>query len=541
MRAKSVVLWPVLIAGTVSLAAEPVDLDIVTRIRQEGFSRSQVMKTARQLTDVIGPRLTGSPQMKRANEWTRQQLEDWGLSNARLEGFEFGRGWSYTRSRVTMLEPLEIPLIALPKAWSPGTRKAVRGTVMRVKLESEKDFDKYRGKLEGKVLLLDKPAEIEPEEEPFRRYSDEQLTELTEFPIREPRRGDFRKRRRKRYEFRKALHDFLVEEQALATIDVSSRDYGIIRLGGTGAYRVEDNPGVPALVMAVEHYNRILRFVDDEVEVKLEVDVRTRFHDEDTRAYNTLAEMEGTDLADEIVMLGAHMDSWHAGTGATDNAAGCAVAMEAVRILQALEARPRRTIRLALWSGEEQGLKGSRAYVEEHFAGRPESEDPKELELPPSLREVQWPLMLEPDHSKLSVYFNLDNGSGKIRGIYAEENAAVRPLFESWLEPFHDLGADTVTLRRTGGTDHTPFDRVGLPGFQFIQDGLEYRSGTHHSNMDVYDHLQAQDLMQASVVMASFVYHAAMRDEMLPREPLPQEPPQNPEEKRDPADREAED
>jgi Zn-dependent M28 family amino/carboxypeptidase len=239
--------------------------------------------------------------------------------------------------------------------------------------------------------------------------------------------------------------------------------------------------------------------------------------------YNTIAEIPGTDKKGEAVMLGAHMDSWHAGTGATDNAAGVAAMMEAVRILKTLDVRPRRTIRIALWSGEEQGLLGSRAYVRDHLASRPEPKDPAQQELPSFLRKPTGPLTVKPEHAKFSVYFNMDNGTGRIRGIYAQENAAVVPIFETWLKPLADLGATTVTMRNTMGTDHTSFDAVGLPGFQFIQDDVEYSARSHHSNADVYERLQREDLIQASIVIATFVYHTAMRDRLLPRKPMPKE------------------
>jgi Zn-dependent M28 family amino/carboxypeptidase len=280
--------------------------------------------------------------------------------------------------------------------------------------------------------------------------------------------------------------------------------------------------------MAAEHYNRIARLLDRQIDVELEVDVRSRFHDDDPTAFNTLAEIPGTDRRGEVVMLGAHLDSWHAGTGATDNAAGSAVAMEAVRILQALDVKPRRTIRIALWSGEEEGLLGSRAYVSEHFGTRAEPADPRERELPSYLRRETGPITTKPDHARLAAYFNVDNGTGRIRGIYAERNAAVVPIFEAWLRPLADLGATTVTLRHTGGTDHLSFDTVGLPAFQFIQDEADYETRTHHTNLDVYDRLQKNDLMQAAVVLASFVYDAAMRPERLPRRTAPREAPPSP-------------
>jgi carboxypeptidase Q len=291
-----------------------------------------------------------------------------------------------------------------------------------------------------------------------------------------------------------------------------------------GSWIAGETVGVPALVMAAEHYNGLLRLLDHDQPVELEVNVAASFLDGDNQAYDTLAEIPGTDKRDEIVMAGAHLDSWHAGTGATDNGAGSAVVMEAARILKALGVKPRRTIRFALWTGEEQGLYGSAAYVKQHFASRPENRDPEQKDLPERYREETWPLQLKPEHAKIAAYFNLDNGTGKVRGIYTEENAAVRPIFQAWLAPFSDLGAGTVTLRTTGGTDHVQFDRVGLPGFQFIQDEMDYETRTHHTDLDTYDHLQPQDLQQASVLMAAFLYNAAMRPEPLPRKPLPQEP-----------------
>lgn len=510
-----------------AVAGEPVDLDAVTRIREEGFRRSQVMETLRVLTDEIGPRLTGSPQMKEANEWTRDKLAEWGLENAALESYEFGRGWSFSRVSVHMTAPRAMPLIALPKAWTPGTKKTVRGPVMRVDLDSEQDLEKHAGKLKGKILLLDDAADVSDGDSPeLQRYDDVDLERIESFRIPGDRRRGGRSRWLKRWEFAKKRNAFLVEEKVLATIDASSRDGGKVRLGSGGSYTPGESAGVPALTMTIEHYNQLIRLLDHDHEVELEIEVDATFHDDDTLAYNTVAELPGTDLADEVVMVGAHLDSWHPGTGAADNASGCAVAMEALRILKAAGLKPRRTIRVGLWSGEEQGLLGSRQYVKRHFATRPEPEDEEQRALPERMRERTWPIQPLAGHETFSAYFNLDNGSGKIRGIYAEENAAARPIFESWLEPLHDLGADTVTLRRTGGTDHTAFNDVGLPGFQFIQDRLDYFSRAHHTNMDLYDRLQPDDMKQASVVMAVFLYHAAQRDELFPRRPMPQKPPE---------------
>lgn len=505
-------------------AQEPVDLSMVTRIREEGFQRSQVLETVRHLTDVIGPRLTGSPQMKEANEWTRRRLEEWGLSNAHLEPYDFGRGWSFSRTAVHMVRPRQAPLFALPKAHTPGTAGPVRGTVMIVSLEKEADLETWRGKLAGKILLLDEVRDLsKPDEVEAREHSADDLRKLTRFEIPEDtNRVESRKRGLERARLRRQLNEFLVEEKVLATLSVSSRGWGVVRATRGGSYEPGQSAGVPALVLAPETYNPLLRLVEKGQEVELEIEVEARFHDEDRKAYNTVAEIPGTDRGGEIVLAGAHLDSWHGGAGATDNATGSAVVMEAMRILKALNVKPRRTIRVALWSGEEQALLGSGAYVTEHFGSWSGPEDPEFRSLlPRNYWGGEGKLSLLPGHAKLSAYFNLDNGSGRIRGVYAQGNAAIRPIFEAWLAPFHDLGADTVTLRGTDNTDHESFLDVGLPGFQFIQDELDYSARTHHSNLDVYDHVDREALMQSSVVLASFLYHAAMRPERLPRGPLP--------------------
>jgi carboxypeptidase Q len=506
-------------------AEEPVDLAMMTRIRDEGLHHSQVMETLFNLTDRIGPRLTGSPQAKQANEWTRDQFTRWGLVNAHLEGYPFGRGWSFSSCQVRLTSPRTAVLHAYPKAWTPGTNGPVKGPMMRVKIESEKDLDPYRGKVAGKILLLDDPKEFkEPEDPQFQRYTREDLDKLGDFEIRD-RERDFRKAAVERWRLRKAVNEFMEKEKVVATVEPSGRLNGVVRVSQGGSWTPGESVGVPALVMAAEHYNELIRLVEHDQPVELELDVAARFLDDDPQAYDTLAEIPGTDKKDELVMAGAHLDSWHAGTGATDNAAGSAVVMEAARILRALGVKPRRTIRFALWTGEEQGFYGSAAYMKKHFATRPENRDPDQQEIPERYREEKWPLQLKPEHAKVAAYFNLDNGTGKVRGIYSEENTAVRPIFQAWLAPFADLGANTVTMRTTGGTDHVQFDRIGLPGFQFIQDEMDYETRTHHTDLDTYDHLQEQDLRQASVLMAAFLYDAAMRPEPLPRKPLPQEPP----------------
>jgi carboxypeptidase Q len=529
------VLCSLIVAPAVP-AQERVDLDMVTQIRQEGFRNSKVMETASRLMDSIGPRLTGSPNMKRANEWTRKQLADWGLSNAHLESWEpFGRGWSYEVATVRMLTPDTAELLALPLAWSPGTDGPIRAKAVKVKLADKSDLEKQKGQLAGKIVLIGETRDVKPQEKaPSERYDEKSLAELERYEIPGVRpymragvpfnREEFARRR----EFQRALNKFLVDEKVAAEIDAGALDGGTFRVQGPPNGHRKNAPAiVPTLVMAIEHWERLARILDRKEEVELEINLKTKLTDEPS-ASNTIAEIPGTDKKGEVVMLGAHMDSWHAGTGATDNGAGVAATMEAIRILKALGVKPRRTIRIALWSGEEQGLLGSRGYVSQHFASRPEPREgaPGEDDgMPSFLRRPTGPLTVKPEHAKLSAYFNIDNGTGKIRGVYSQENAAVVPIFESWIQPLKDLGVTAVTMRNTSGTDHLSFDNVGLPGFQFIQDEVEYETRTHHTNMDVYERLQKEDLMQAAVVVACFVYNAAMRDAMMPRKPMPKDQP----------------
>jgi carboxypeptidase Q len=502
---------------------DAVDLGIITRIRNEGFHHSQVMATVGHLTDNIGPRLTGTPALKEANDWTRQQLADWGLANAHLEGWEFGRGWSFSRAVVSMVTPRQAQLAALPKAWTPGTQGEVRGEAMRVSVDTTADLEKYRGKLAGKIVLLDKAPDVSAgaQVDRARRLTPDKLEELAEYKLDAGAPPAERQARRERFLLRTTLRRFLVDEKALASIEVSPLPWGVIRVQGGGPYKDGDPPAVTGLVMAAEPYNTLVRLLDGGQKVEIAIDVQARVYDADKMAYNTVAEIPGSDPRGEVVMVGAHLDSWHAGTGATDNAAGCAVAMEAVRILSALHLKPRRTVRIALWTGEEEGLLGSEAYVSQHFASWPKPAAGATPNFGPGGADPEGPLTVKPEWSKLAAYFNLDNGSGRIRGITVQENAATEPIFTSWLAPFADLGAATVSMRSVGSTDHISFDRVGLPGFQFIQDELDYSNHTHHTNADVYDHLEANDLMQASVILASFAYDAATRVEMLPRKPLP--------------------
>ncbi len=516
---------------------EKVDLETISRIRYEGFHNSQVMSFASGLMDSIGERLTGSPNMKRANEWTRDKLTEIGLSNAHLEPWgPFGRGWANQYVNVRMTSPDVVPLIAYAKAWTPGTNGVVTGKCVRANIEKKDDFDKYRGKLAGMIVIFGPDAEVKPiSEAPFKRLTDDDLAKIGEYEIpgeRPPFRISEMLRRR---QFMKDLNQFLADEKVLAVIDHSRGTAG----GGTvfvqsgGSYRPGETTTVPQLTLASEHWSRIARLLDQKKDVSLELNVSNTFYDDDPMQYDTIAEIPGTDKKDEVVMLGAHLDSWHAGTGATDNGAGTIVMMEAVRILKALDVKPRRTIRIGLWSGEEEGLLGSQGYVEQHFGSRPPMDDPNMKGIPTLLRREAGPVTVKPEQAKLSAYFNVDNGSGKIRGVYMQENEAVAPVFEAWMKPFKDLGMTTLTMRNTGGTDHLSFDAVGIPGFQFIQDPIEYETRTHHSNMDVYDRLQPEDLKEISVIVASFVYDAAMRDQMLPRKPIEKPLPPEPEKKAD--------
>ena len=510
---------------------EKIDQEMINKIRAEGMERSQIMETLSWLTDVVGYRLTGSPNMKKANEWTKSKLAEWGLVNAALESWgPFGRGWSFDKVSVNVVEPTPFPLIAYPEAWTPGTKGPIVGEVIQVNIESEADFEKYKGKLKGRIVMTAPARDVKAWfNAPGERMSDEELLKMANDL---PPAGQGRQMApaqmqamRARMVLAPKITAFLIAEGALAQLKIARiGDGGTVFVQGGGSREKNGPAALPSLQLTAEHYNRITRILAKAIPVKVEIDIKASFHDEDMMAFNTVAEIPGTDKKDELVMLGGHLDSWHGGTGATDNAAGVSVAMEAVRILKALGVQPRRTIRIALWSGEEQGLLGSRAYVRQHFAERqptPQQQQQRdEMARMMASMNPLGPLVTKPDHEKLSVYFNLDNGTGKIRGVYLQGNEAVRPIFRAWLAPFHDLGAATLTLQNTGGTDHLAFDGVGLPGFQFIQDPVEYDTRTHHSNMDTYERLQADDMKQASVIMAAFVYNAAMRDEKLPRKPV---------------------
>src|SRR5213593_1648538 len=532
---------------------QPDPNDPIERIKDEGMNRSQVMQTLSYLSDVIGPRLTASPGMKRANEWTRDTLAKWGLQNAHLEPWgPFGRGWTLKRFSAQVTDPQDIPLIAYPKAWSPGTNGPLSAEVVYFDAKDENDMARFKGQLKGKIVLTTAMREVKAHfETQGTRRDEKNLLTLANAPMPRPSgRGGFGGNRNAEFlalaQFNAKKNQFLTDEEAALLVDSSRGDGGTIfvqsatvpqpfspnAFGPNAPRRInpydKDAPKIlPQIVVAVEHYNRIVRMIQAGEKVKMEVDLAVMWQDQDLNGYNTVAEIPGSDpqLKEQIVMLGGHMDSWHSGTGATDNGAGVAVAMEAVRIIQTLGLKPRRTIRIALWTGEEQGLLGSRAYVAQHFGkletptttatASPSGGDGAATSPPPPV------LIKMAEYDKLAGYFNLDNGTGKIRGVYLQANDGIGALFRQWLAPFRDLGAETLSLSNTGGTDHLSFDGIGLPGFQFIQDEIEYDTRTHHSNMDVFDRVQGDDMKQAATIMAAFVYNTAMRDERLPRKPEP--------------------
>ena len=496
-------------------AQEKVDGAAIDKIKEEGLNHSQVMETASWLTDVFGSRLTGSPAIKSAGEWAAKKLTEWGAVNAKLEPWGyFGRGWTNDRMSVNVISPTPFPVIAYAAAWTPGTNGTVTGEVIRVQADTAPDLERYRGKLRNAFVMLAPARQLNPRFTPdAERFTQPELDSMAALGP-QPARGGGPGRGGRgggggpsaAQALAAARTQFFAAEGVAAIIQPGSGNstMGTVFTGGTGS-RDPKNPTLTStLIVAPEHYNRIARILDKGTPVRIEANVKNTFYDQDLNAFNVVAEIPGSDpkLKEELVMLGAHFDSWHAGTGATDNAAGSAVMMEAVRILKATGLPMKRTVRIALWTGEEQGLLGSRAYVRSHFGSPTDSTAP-----------------LKPEYEKFSGYFNVDNGTGKIRGVWLQGNQAVGPIFTEWMQPFNAMGTGTVTIRNTGGTDHGSFDNVGLPGWQFIQDEVEYGTRTHHSNMDVYDRLVADDMKHNATVVAAFVYLAANRDEKLPRKP----------------------
>lgn len=499
------------IAAPLASSDEPVDLDAIHRIKAEGLGNSQVMDTLSWLTDVHGPRLTNSPGMRAAADWAKQRMEEWGLSNVHLAPWgPFGRGWENERLSINMIAPRPFEMLGYPKAWTPGTDGPVTADVVRVALATEDDLKAAAGTLKGKIVLLGAPRDVELLWEGVaRRFSPEELEEMQAAQVGgRGGRGRFGGPPAPGAVSPAERLAFLAAEGAVAVFEPSSAarsDNGSILIGSGLPGRDGDGAAVPQIVLAVEHFNRIARILEKDIPVTVALNVQNRFYD-DVNSFNVMAELPGTDKRNEVVMLGAHFDSWHAGTGAVDNASGSAVMMEAMRILKASGLPLRRTVRLGLWTGEEQGLIGSRMYVTETFGDRT------------TMRTTKA-------HETFAGYFNMDNGSGAIRGVYLQGNDAVAPIFDAWMKPLRNLGMTTLTIRNTGGTDHLAFDAVGLPGFQFIQDPIEYGARTHHTNLDVYERAIPEDLIQNAIIVASFAYQAANREETFPRKapPAPRE------------------
>ena len=500
------------VPGLTQLQEEGVDLDAIAKIRAEGLQHSQVMEITSYLTDVHGPRLTGSPNIKAAAQWVTNKMTEWGLSNVKLETWPFGRGWTNERIYAAMVKPYAFPLIAHTKAWTPGTNGTVTGEAVVAVVTTPADIEKYRGKLRGKFVMAMQPRALAALFQPVAtRLTDSELETLSNPPAPRgngqggqggQRGGGGQQNQNLTLDQR---NQFYLEEGVLGVIEHGNASGGNAVVQSGGDYAANAKPVPVQIVLATEHYGLMFRNLEKNIPVTLELNVDNRFHDEDLNSFNIVGELPGTNKAQEVVMVGAHFDSWHAGTGATDNAAGSAVMMEAMRILKATGLPLRRTVRIGLWTGEEQGLLGSLAYVKEHFADR-------------------QTMQLKPDHARLSVYFNVDNGTGQIRGVYMQGNEGVRPVFDAWMRPFKDFGMTTLSVRGTGGTDHANFDAVGLPGFQFIQDPIEYDTRTHHTSFDVYERIQSKDMMQNAAIVASFVYLAANREQLMPRKPLPAPP-----------------
>ncbi|HYK57681.1 MAG TPA: M20/M25/M40 family metallo-hydrolase [Flavisolibacter sp.] len=501
----------------IAFAQTAPDASVIDKIKKEGVENSKVMDIAFQLTDVSGPRLTASPNFMKAANWAKNTLTSWGLVNAQLEPWgEFGKGWQQERCYVAMTKPYYAPFIAIPRAWTGSTpgNKMINSGIVLIKAKDSAELLQYAGKLKNKVVMLWVNDALKPSfEADAERFADSTLAKMASArPNQNGAQGgqrqmsdEMRQQFMARQAFQRNLTNLYNTEKPALVLSINARGTdGTVFVQGGGDYKKEAAEGPANVMLSSDDYLRLQRLANAGIPVELEADVKTKFFTSDLKGYNVIAEIPGTDpkLKDEVVMLGGHLDSWQGATGATDNAAGCAVMMEAVRILKSMNIQPRRTIRIALWSGEEQGLFGSRNYVKNHLG------DPATMEL-------------KPEHAKVSAYYNLDNGTGRIRGVYLQGNEGVRSLFTNWLKPFNDMGASTITFNNTGGTDHLAFDAVGIPGFQFIQDPVEYDTRTHHTNMDTYDHLVPEDLKQASMIVAAFVYHTAMQDEKLPRKELP--------------------
>ena len=568
VRGALLVVCAALVLGAPALRAggETINWADIAKIKAEGMQRSQVMELCSWLSDVYAPRLTGSPTADKAAEWVVSKLKEFGLVNVKIEpwvnrnGFE--RGWTNDKFYMAAVSPEKFPIPGTPTAWTPGTEGPVSGEVVLVTATTAEGLAEYKGKLKGKWVLTQAAPDVPAMwTAPARRYTVEQLAAmeapapLAEFGMTPPAGapggrgaapavapagrqnapagqaagtpggGQPPAGARGNQAFAAARNEFLQAEGALGTISTAPRGHGMYTISGNRA--ADPAKTVPAIGIAAEHYGRLARMVEKKIPVTVEADIRNTFHP-NPRVFNVVGEIPGTDKADEIVILGAHIDTWHAATGAADDGVGVAAMMEAVRILKATGVKLRRTVRVGFWEGEEQGLLGSREYVSAHFASRQPAAGAAATPAGGGAPQGRGgfggptgPLQTKPDYEKLSVYFNIDNGTGALRGIYTQGNDAVAPIFREWMEPFRSMGMTTVTTRNTGGTDHLAFDGVGLPGFQFIQDEVEYSSLTHHTNMDTYERLQPNDVMRMATISAGFAYLAANREEKLPRKPMP--------------------
>jgi len=481
---------------------ENVDLSMVYKIKQEGQQNSQIQDLAFWLTDFTGPRLTGSTGNNKGNEWAKKKMEELGFQNVRIEAArDFSRGgWDNLKTYAAMTAPYYTNFACNPVAWTGSTNGVIKGEVVLLEVTSESDLEKYKGKISGKIILMPSTNTYEVGYEPLAsRLTDDQLKNLTQESVQQGRRPNYDVTAMSaQRQLRQKISDFLKSEGAAVILN-SSGTFNVPRSTGA-SYKSGDAEPISELNLPIEDHGRMERLIRHKVPVEMEIEIQNKFF-QNPSVYNVIGEIPGTDklLKNEVVLIGAHIDSWHGGTGAADDASGCIVMMEALRILKSLDVAPRRTIRVALWGGEEQGLNGSRGYVEKYLA---DSETKQH----------------KPDYDKFAAYFNMDNGSGRYRGIYIQQNEMVRPIFEQWLKPFTDLGCSTISLRNTGGTDHLSFDAIGLPGFQFIQDEIEYGRG-YHTVMDTYERLIMADLRINAIITASFVYNAAMRNAKLPGKP----------------------
>jgi carboxypeptidase Q len=497
-------LWLFILVPVFLQAQDTVDTLMMQRIRRLEADSSEVAYLAHRLTDVIGPRLTNSPGHRQAVNWTVSELKTWGLTAAPEAWGEFGKGWRTEKVYVAMEAPYIEPMIAYPRAWTAGTGGPVTADVLVLDKLDSASIEAMGQRITGKIILIRTGrTSLRLTETPEKfRYENQDLDSLKDDYMITP---DGMTQYIRSVNQENDAIAYLKQKGVVAILTkyYNARDGTVFVAGSRGFVKNSPEP-LPQVVITTEDYLKFQRLLDEGERVVLQMDIRNQWYEDDLTGYNVIGEIPGTDpqLQAQVVMLGAHLDSWHSGTGATDNGAGCIVMMEAVRLLKILGVQPRRTIRIALWGGEEQGLKGSFGYVKKHFG------DPLDMQLKPEQKDV-------------SVYFNLDNGTGKIRGIYVQDDKAAKPIFESWFQPFADLGATYVTLSNTGQSDHLSFDAVGIPAFGFIQDPLDYATRTHHTNMDVYDHLALDDLKQAAVIVAGFVYDAAMRNSLMPRKPLP--------------------